>query len=167
MGRDDARPVGGLAGGTAPARAFRDFMVRAVANRPVEQFETQVPMPNWDLGPDEQFMDEEFFDPGSAPMVDEDGFPIYPAPGPMPGGDPQPLPAPQPPQPQGGLSQQWLDGVLGTGRQQPQPPPERRPPAAGQQPARPAPPPATPPRPPQPRSAPDPNAPQPRPDAPQ
>src|SRR5437763_120371 len=41
MGRDDARPVGGLQGGTAPARAFHDFMSVAVANRPVEQFETQ------------------------------------------------------------------------------------------------------------------------------
>ena len=32
----------GLAGGRAPARAFHDFMVRAVANRPVEQFATDV-----------------------------------------------------------------------------------------------------------------------------
>ena len=40
MGRDDARPVGGLQGGTAPARAFHDFMAVAVASRPVEQFET-------------------------------------------------------------------------------------------------------------------------------
>jgi penicillin-binding protein 1A len=35
MGRDDAKPVGGLYGGTAPARAFHDFMSVAVANRPV------------------------------------------------------------------------------------------------------------------------------------
>ena len=39
MGRDDARTVPGLQGGTAPARAFHDFMSVAVANRPVEQFE--------------------------------------------------------------------------------------------------------------------------------
>ena len=44
-------PVAGLQGGTAPARAFHDFMSVAVANRPVEQFETQVPMPDWQLTP--------------------------------------------------------------------------------------------------------------------
>jgi penicillin-binding protein 1A len=47
MGRDDAHPIPGLQGGTAPARAFHDFMVVAVANRPAEQFETQVPIPDW------------------------------------------------------------------------------------------------------------------------
>jgi penicillin-binding protein 1A len=55
MGRDDARPVGGLYGGTAPARAFHDFMSVAVANRPVEQFETTVPMPDWQLEPEEEY----------------------------------------------------------------------------------------------------------------
>ena len=54
MGRDNARPVAGLQGGTAPARAFHDFMIVAVANRPVEQFETQVPMPDWQLTPEEE-----------------------------------------------------------------------------------------------------------------
>ena len=42
MGRDDNRALPGLAGGRAPARAFHDFMMRAVANRPVEQFATEV-----------------------------------------------------------------------------------------------------------------------------
>ena len=46
MGRDDARPIRGLQGGTAPARAFHDFMTVAVANRPVEQFETTVSAPD-------------------------------------------------------------------------------------------------------------------------
>ena len=54
MGRDDARPVAGLQGGTAPARAFAEFMKVAVAKRPVEQFETQAPMPDWQLEPDEE-----------------------------------------------------------------------------------------------------------------
>ena len=54
MGRDDARPIAGLQGGTAPARAFADFMTVAVANRPVEQFETEVPLPDWQLEPDEE-----------------------------------------------------------------------------------------------------------------
>ena len=77
MGRDDARPVAGLQGGTAPARAFHDFMTVAVARRPVEQFETQVPMPDWQLTPDEEmFGDQPIDDNGMAPMVDENGMPI-------------------------------------------------------------------------------------------
>ena len=65
MGRDDAKPVGGLQGGTAPARAFHDFMSVAVAKRPVEQFETQVPMPDWQLSPEEEM----FGDRQSTPMA--------------------------------------------------------------------------------------------------
>ena len=77
MGRDDARPVAGLQGGTAPARAFHDFMSAAVANRPVEQFETQVPMPDWQLTPEEEvYGDTEVDANGIAPMVDENGMPI-------------------------------------------------------------------------------------------
>jgi penicillin-binding protein 1A len=77
MGRDDARTVGGLQGGTAPARAFHDFMVVAVANRPVESFETQVPMPDWQLTPEEEVYGDTAFDMnGMAPMVDENGMPI-------------------------------------------------------------------------------------------
>ena len=81
MGRDDARPIGGLQGGTAPARAFRDFMARAVANRPVEQFETEVPMPDWQLTPEEEMFGDQPLDPNAlVPMVDENGMPLYPAP---------------------------------------------------------------------------------------
>src|SRR6476659_9013935 len=77
MGRDDAKPVGGLQGGTAPARAFHDFMSVAVANRPVEQFETQVPMPDWQLTPEEEIYGDQAFDNSAmAPMVDENGMPI-------------------------------------------------------------------------------------------
>ena len=54
MGRDDARAVPGLQGGTAPARAFADFMRVAVANRPIQKFETDVPLPDWQLEPDEE-----------------------------------------------------------------------------------------------------------------
>ena len=49
MGRDDARPVNGLQGGTAPARAFSAYMRYAVSGRPVEQFETQAKLPDWQL----------------------------------------------------------------------------------------------------------------------
>jgi penicillin-binding protein 1A len=78
MGRDDARPVGGLQGGTAPARAFHDFMMVAVANRPAEQFETQVPMPDWQLTPEEEVFGDTAYDANSMGpmMVDENGMPI-------------------------------------------------------------------------------------------
>ncbi|MFM5924529.1 MAG: transglycosylase domain-containing protein [Novosphingobium sp.] len=56
MGRDDDKPVPGLQGGTAPARAFASFMKIAVAKRPVEQFETDVTLPAWQLEPDDQTM---------------------------------------------------------------------------------------------------------------
>jgi penicillin-binding protein 1A len=76
MGRDDARPIGGLQGGTAPARAFRDFMVRAVARRPVEKFETDVPMPDWQLEPEEEAWMLPPTDIGLEPLVDADGNPV-------------------------------------------------------------------------------------------
>jgi penicillin-binding protein 1A len=77
MGRDDAKPVGGLSGGHAPAQAFHDFMVVATANRPVEQFETQVPMPDWQLEPDEEDFGVSAVDQNGVPMmVDENGMPI-------------------------------------------------------------------------------------------
>jgi penicillin-binding protein 1A len=77
MGRDDARPVPGLQGGTAPARAFHDFMTIAVANRPAEQFQTQVPMPDWQLSPEEEMYGDQPVDANSiGPMVDENGMPI-------------------------------------------------------------------------------------------
>jgi penicillin-binding protein 1A len=86
MGRDDARPVGGLQGGTAPARAFHDFMSVAVANRPVEQFETQVPMPDWQLTPEEEMFGDQAIDANSMqPMVDENGMPLGTPPPQQPG----------------------------------------------------------------------------------
>jgi penicillin-binding protein 1A len=66
MGRDDAKPIPGLQGGRAPARAFADFMKVAVAKRPVEPFETQVTLPEFQIEPD----DEAFFgkpDEGTTP----------------------------------------------------------------------------------------------------
>jgi len=77
MGRDDARAVRGLQGGTAPARAFADFMRAAVAKRPVEAFETKVTLPEWQLEPDAEAY---YGDPTPAgpPLVDENGLPIEP-----------------------------------------------------------------------------------------
>ena len=149
MGRDDARAVAGLQGGTAPARAFHDFMAVAVANRPVEQFETQVPMPDWQLEPEELYLGDEYLDPNAMPMVDEHGNPIMP-PGYQPGMEGQ-LP---PPQPGSGLTQQWLDNAMGGGRQPQRPPPQAPPPSS-------QPPPGT-----QQRSPPQPDPSQPRPGTP-
>jgi penicillin-binding protein 1A len=42
MGRDDARPVAGLAGGRAPARAFAAYMARAVGGTPPEPLTTDI-----------------------------------------------------------------------------------------------------------------------------
>jgi penicillin-binding protein 1A len=54
MGRDDAKSVPGLQGGHAPARAFADFMRVAVADRPVEPFQTELKLPGWQLEPDDE-----------------------------------------------------------------------------------------------------------------
>lgn len=70
MGRDDARPVRGLYGGTAPARAFADYMKVAVANRPVQQFDTQLQLPEWQLEPDEANLQG---DPNDYYYTDENG----------------------------------------------------------------------------------------------
>jgi len=134
MGRDDARPVGGLQGGTAPARAFHDFMSVAVANRPVEQFETQVPMPDWQLTPEEEVYGDQAFDEnGVQPMVDENGMPIGTVPPPEPGAPPSMVR----PDGTGDPSQQELDQAF-----PPQPQPQRQPP---RQPQRPPPDPLAPP----------------------
>jgi len=119
MGRDDARPIAGLQGGTAPARAFHDFMAAAVANRPVEQFETQVPIPDWQLTPEEEMYGDTEMDPNAVQqMVDENGMPIG-MPPPEPG-----MPQQQPmvrPDGTGEPTQQWLDQVLPPQQRQPQP----------------------------------------------
>jgi penicillin-binding protein 1A len=125
MGRDDARQVPGLQGGTAPARAFHDFMAAAVANRPVEQFETQVPIPDWQLTPEEEMYGDTEMDPNAVQqMVDENGMPI---------GMPPPEPGMQEQQPMvrpdgtGEPTQQWLDQVLPPQQRQPQQPPQPQP----------------------------------------
>jgi penicillin-binding protein 1A len=134
MGRDDAKPVGGLQGGTAPARAFHDFMSVAVANRPVEQFETQVPMPDWQLTPEEELYGDQPIDAnGMQPMVDENGMPLANQPQPEPG-NPQQQPMVRP-DGTGEPTQQELDQAFPPQQQQQQqppppqyPPPRRRPP---------------------------------------
>jgi len=56
MGRDDAKPVPGLQGGHAPARAFASYMRTAVAGRAVEEFDTELKLPEWQLEPDDEVL---------------------------------------------------------------------------------------------------------------
>jgi penicillin-binding protein 1A len=85
MGRDDNRAVRGLQGGTAPARAFSAFMRRAVQNRPVEQFDTELKLPEWQLEPDDEAM---MGNPDDYYFVDDEGNLIEP-------GAADPLPPPR------------------------------------------------------------------------
>lgn len=96
MGRDDARPVGGLEGGRAPARAFSAFMRTAVAGRPITQF-ALVEYPERDpsvLGEEET----SFIDENGLPL---DGLPELGADGGLIGTEPE------------ALDEGWLDRVLG------------------------------------------------------
>jgi penicillin-binding protein 1A len=129
MGRDDAKPVGGLQGGTAPARAFHDFMTVAVANRPVEQFETQVPMPDWQLTPEEEMYGDQPTDSNQMqPMVDENGLPLN-----NPSQQDQGYPQQQQQQPMvrpdgtGEPTQQELDQAFPPQQQPRRPSPQRQP----------------------------------------
>jgi penicillin-binding protein 1A len=142
MGRDDARAVPGLQGGTAPARAFHDFMTVAVANRPVEQFETQVPMPDWQLTPEEEIFGDTAVDANAMqPMVDENGMPLA-----------------QPPQEPGMPEQQPMVRSDGTGEPTQQELDQAFPPQQSPQPRQP--------QPQEPRSAPPADPSEPRPDTP-
>ena len=130
MGRDDARPVGGLQGGTAPARAFHDFMSVAVAKRPVEQFETQVPIPDWQLTPEEEMFGDQVDENGMEMMVDENGLPFGSVPPTPDQGYPPQQPA-APPQGTAEPTQEELDQAFPPPQQQPQrpqrPPPRPQP----------------------------------------
>jgi penicillin-binding protein 1A len=93
MGRDDARAVGNLQGGTAPATAWASFMRVAVAKRPVEHFETEVTFPERLEGEGPALGEEAMEN-----LVDENGMPFEGEPMPvdpgMEGGlptDPEPL----------------------------------------------------------------------------
>ena len=90
MGRDDNGRVAALQGGTAPARAFAAFMRHAVKDRPVEEFETDLKLPDWQLEPDDEFyfgeedgdyyyyIDEQgnLVEPGRTQRRDGEGFDV-------------------------------------------------------------------------------------------
>ena len=122
MGRDDAKPVSGLQGGRAPASAFAQFMKIAVAKRKIEQFETELVLPEWQLEPDE---DELFGAPEDGIYVDENGMPIETGRGieyDLEGGEAADGPR---------LDQEWIDSVLGRGGdpapRKPEPAPVKKP----------------------------------------
>jgi len=135
MGRDDAKKVAGLSGGHAPARAFHDYMVVAVKGRPVEEFDTELQLPEWQLEPDDEYMqgnpdDYYYVDengnmvrPGSGVQVDD--LPRYEDGSVGPGDGPGPNPA----LPQGGAQPAANDDFLNraTGRRVPEDDPGLRP----------------------------------------
>jgi penicillin-binding protein 1A len=105
MGRDDARAVGDLQGGKAPAAAFSAFMKLAVANRPIEKFDTAAKFP-------ERLEEEVEETPAAAPdqiLIDENGMPIE--------GTPQlPEGAVDPAIKEEEFNQEWIDNALGKGK---------------------------------------------------
>ena len=100
MGRDDAKAVPGLSGGHAPARAFADYMKVAVSTRPVEQFQTDVKLPEWQLEPDDEAMQGS---PDDYYYVDENGNVVHPGANGGPNGD------------QGDDQPRYEDGSVGPG----------------------------------------------------
>jgi len=85
MGRDDNARVGGLQGGTAPARAFAAYMRYAVKDRPVVEFDTDLQLPEWQLEPDDEYM---LGDPEDYYFIDEQGNLIEPGTSDSSRGDP-------------------------------------------------------------------------------
>jgi penicillin-binding protein 1A len=107
MGRDNAKAVGGLEGGKAPASAFAAFMRVAVAKRPIEGFDTKTVFP--------ARLDEE--EAVAAPedevqYLDENGMPIEGEPAP----DAGPAIIPNDPEK---LDDDFIDKALGRSKKAP------------------------------------------------
>lgn len=139
MGRDDSRAVGGLQGGRAPAQAFAAFMRYAVKSRPVEQFNVETNLPEWQTEPDEEFY---FGDPDEYYYIDDQGNLIEPGRVEGPRGDNGPsegeagpgennrqrrLPEPDDEGAPQAASDDFLDRATGGGDQQRPPPVQPRP----------------------------------------
>lgn len=117
MGRDDAKRVPGLQGGRAPAQAFAAFMRYAVKDRPVQKFDTELQLPEWQLEPDEEFY---YGNPDDYYYVDEQGNLIEPG-----SAERQPAPLPFPVEGEGNPA-----GSSGESRPDPTPPADGAPQAA-------------------------------------
>lgn len=124
MGRDDARRVAGLQGGRAPARAFAAYMRYAVKDRPEEEFDIELNLPEWALEPDEEAL---FGDPDDYYFIDEQGNLIEPGRRDQEEGLPfdvegeqgvDPIEEPPP-----AVTDNFLDEALGRGSDPPKPPP--------------------------------------------
>ena len=145
MGRDDAKAVAGLHGGTAPARAFAAYMKYAVKDRPVEQFKTDLQLPEWQLEPDQELLqgnpDDYYYidesgnlvEPARSGRDDGPGPPPFPVDGEDPVGAPGPAPGRRPSAPADDPAQAASDDFLdrATGARTP-PPPAPRPRATAQ-----------------------------------
>ena len=119
MGRDDAKAVPGLQGGRAPAQAFAAFMRYAVKDRPVEEFETTVELPEWQLEPDEEAM---FGEPEDYYFIDEQGNLVEPGrrePTPSPFGIEGERPRDVPPAASQDFLEQATGGTLPQGQRDP------------------------------------------------
>jgi len=102
-------------------------MVKAVAQRPPEEFEIEVEMPDWQVDGEEEAWTGE---PDNFLMVDPDGNPVEPDAAAPPPVRREPVPVePAPREDESGdetLSQEWLDRAVG--RTRPPPPPREPPP---------------------------------------
>ena len=135
MGRDDAKALPGLYGSRNPARAFSAMMQVALRTRPVQNFQTEVTLPEWQLEPDEEAYygapDQDLGgDNGAVPegapdqqeAAPDDSQPVEEQPAPPPA--PRRPPAADRPQgtaPRPQIDQKWLDSVLKDQPRQPQP----------------------------------------------
>jgi penicillin-binding protein 1A len=143
MGRDDNKKVAGLQGGRAPAQAFAAYMKYAVKDRPVEEFDTKIILPDWQQDEDEKeayvgdpdeyyYVDEQgnLIEPGQTDSNDSSAFPddsIY-----GPGAGSQPF-NPGVPEEEQAASDDFLEQAIG------RPLPPDRPPPPPQQPQYPQP----------------------------
>jgi penicillin-binding protein 1A len=106
MGRDDARALGNLQGGNAPATAWAAYMRVATAKRPVENFATDVTFPER-LEGEEVMLGEN----GEEIAVDENGNPIEGELPTEPGAAPDEATEPE------ALDEEWIDRALGRNKE--------------------------------------------------
>jgi penicillin-binding protein 1A len=106
MGRDDARALGNLQGGNAPATAWAAYMRVATAKRPVENFATDVTFPER-LEGEEVMLGEN----GEEIAVDENGNPIEGEVPIEPGAAPDEATEPE------ALDEEWINRALGRNKE--------------------------------------------------